>query len=231
MTRLKRFLPLLILLALLAAILASGVHQHISFATLKAHRAELVAMVAARPVLSVAAFMAFYLVFVAISVPGAVFLTVAGGFLFGTLVGGAATVIGATAGATALFVFARSAFGDALRARARGFAARMEQGFRENAFNYLLVLRLVPAFPFFVVNLAAAVLGVPFATYVAATALGIAPATFVFASFGSGLGEIFDRGEEPSLAGVLTPGIMFGLVGLAVLALAPIALKKLRGRG
>lgn len=228
MSKLKRFLPLLVLLALLALILATGVHRYISFATLKAHRAELLALVASYPVLSVAAFMVFYLVFVAVSVPGAVFLTVAGGFLFGTVVGGSATVIGATAGATALFVFARSAFGDALRRRATGFAAKMEQGFRENAFNYLLVLRLVPAFPFFVVNLAAAVLGVPFATYVVATGLGIAPATFVFASFGSGLGQIFDRGEEPSLQGVLTPGIMFGLIGLAVLALIPIAIKKIR---
>jgi uncharacterized membrane protein YdjX (TVP38/TMEM64 family) len=228
MSKLKRFLPLLILLALLAIVLATGVHRHISFATLKAHRAELVALVAAYPILTLAAFIAFYVVFVAVSVPGAVFLTVAGGFLFGTVIGGGATVIGATAGATALFVFARSALGDALRRRATGFAAKMERGFRENAFNYLLVLRLVPAFPFFVVNLAAAVLGVPFMTYVVATALGIAPATFVFASFGSGLGQIFDRGEEPSLSGVLTPGIMFGLIGLALLALIPVAIKKLR---
>ena len=106
----------------------------------------------------------------------------------------------------------------------------MEDGFRANAFWYLLSLRLIPVFPFFAVNLVPALLGVPLATYVLATVIGIVPASFVFASFGAGLGEIFDRGEMVNLKSVLTPGIMIALVGFAVLALIPVAVKRLRRR-
>ena len=107
---------------------------------------------------------------------------------------------------------------------------RLESGFQRNAFNYLLVLRLIPLFPFFVVNLVPAFLGVRLATYVAATFIGIIPATFVFSSVGAGLDSLFDSGREFSAAGILTPEIILALAGLAVLALLPVAYRKYKSR-
>ena len=106
----------------------------------------------------------------------------------------------------------------------------MEAGFKEDALSYLLVLRLVPAFPFFVVNLVPAFLGVPLRTFIVATFLGIIPGTFVFASIGAGLGSIFDRMQEPSLKGALTPEVIVALIGLAVLSLIPVVYKRLKPR-
>ena len=151
--------------------------------------------------------------------PGGLVLTVTAGFLFGTLGGGLTAVVGATLGAVAVFLIARTALGEPLRARAGPWLGRMEAGFRENALSYLLVLRLVPIFPFWLVNLVPAFLGVPLATYALGTFLGIMPATFVFASVGSGLGAVFDRGEEPDLGLVFEPRVLLPLLGLAVLAL------------
>ncbi|MBL8839777.1 MAG: TVP38/TMEM64 family protein, partial [Alphaproteobacteria bacterium] len=154
----------------------------------------------------------------------------AGGFLFGAVMGTGLIVVGATIGATVLFVIARTAFGDVLRRRAGPFVRKMEDGFRANAFWYLLSLRLIPVFPFFAVNLVPALIGIPLATFVAATLIGVIPGTFVFASFGAGLGEVFDRGGEVSIGAILTPGIVAGLVGLGVLSLVPVAVKWWRGR-
>ena len=164
----------------------------------------------------------------ALSVPGAAVLTVAGGFLFGALEGTVLVVIGATVGATLLYLAAKTALGDALRARAGGLVHKLEAGFRENALSYLLVLRLVPLFPFWLVNLAAAVLGVPPATYVLGTFVGIIPGSYVYASVGAGLGSVFDQGGEPSLKGALTPQVLVALVGLALLSLVPVAYKRLK---
>jgi uncharacterized membrane protein YdjX (TVP38/TMEM64 family) len=185
-------------------------------------------------VISLLAFLGLYTIVAALPVPGAEILTVAAGFLFGIWIGTTAVVIAATLGATVLFLVTRSVAGDALRARAGPFLARMETGFNENALSYLLVLRLIPAFPFFIVNLVPAVLGVPLRTFVIGTLVGIIPATFVFASIGAGLGSVFDRMEEVSLANALTPEVLTALAGLAGLALIPVAYRKLRrhpGRG
>src|SRR5690606_5343282 len=99
-----------------------------------------------------------------------------------------------------------------------------------NALSYLLVLRLVPLFPFFLVNLVPAFLGVRLRTYVLATALGILPATFVYAQVGSGLGSIFASGSAFSVGSVLTADVVLVLCGLALLALLPVAYKRVRAR-
>jgi len=106
----------------------------------------------------------------------------------------------------------------------------MEAGCQENAFSYLLVLRLVPLFPFFVVNLVPAFLGVSLVTYVLGTFFGIIPGVVVFASVGAGLGSIFDAGEAFSASDILTPQILMALIGLAVLALIPVVYKKIKAR-
>ncbi|TVR09719.1 MAG: TVP38/TMEM64 family protein [Salinarimonadaceae bacterium] len=221
----RRLAPVAALALIVAAFFALGLDQWVSFEALRDNHAELRAFVDGNMALAALAFVAFYAMLVAISVPGAAIMTVTGGFLFGIILGGALTVIGATIGATVIFLVAKTALGDALRKRASGMIARMAEGFQENAFNYLLVLRLVPLFPFFVVNVAPAFLGVRLPTFVAATLIGITPATFVFASVGAGLGSVLERGEEISLAGVMTPEIITALVGLALLALIPVGLR------
>lgn len=226
----KRLVPLAFVPAVLVAFFALGLDRYLSFEQLRQHRVELMGFVMARPVLAVLAFVAVYATATACSLPGGAVMTLTGGFLFGIWLGTAAVVVGATLGATLLFLVARTALGSTLRARAGPFLARMEAGFRENALSYLLVLRLIPAFPFVVVNLVPALLGVPVRTFVVATFFGIMPGTFVFASIGAGLGSIFDKMEEVSLTGALTEEVVIALVGLAVLALIPVAYKQLKAR-
>ncbi len=139
-------------------------------------------------------------------------------------------VLGATPGAAALSLVAKTSFGDARRAKAGPWLKKMEAGFQDDAFSYMLVLRLVPLFPFFVVNLVPALLGGRLRTYVVATFVGIIPGAFVFASVGAGLGSVFDSMEEFSPASALTPEVITALVGLAVLSLIPVAYKKLKAR-
>jgi uncharacterized membrane protein YdjX (TVP38/TMEM64 family) len=226
----RRLAPLvgLVLLGLLAWSL--GLHEHLTFATLRANRERALGLVAAWGLLANLAFMVGYTLAVALSLPGGLVLTVTAGFLFGTVGGGLTAVLGATLGAVAVFLVARTALGDSLRAKAGPWLGRMEEGFRENALSYLLVLRLVPLFPFWLVNLVPAFLAVPLRTYVLGTFLGILPATFVYAGVGSGLGAVFDRGEEPDLGLVLEPRVLLPLLGLAALALVPALYKRWRQR-
>lgn len=224
----RRLVPVVILLAGLAAFFAFGLNQYLSFDALRDNRAWLLAEVAESAVLAAAVYMLVYVVVVAFSLPGGAVMTITGGFLFGQVLGTVYVVFAATAGATILFIAAKTALGELLHARAGPFLQRMEAGFQENALNYLLVLRLIPAFPFFIVNLVPAFLGVPIGTYVAATFIGIIPGTFVYATVGAGLGSIFDSGEDFSVNSILTPEIVTALVGLAILALLPVVYKRLR---
>jgi uncharacterized membrane protein YdjX (TVP38/TMEM64 family) len=225
-----RLLPLAALAFALAAVFAFDVDRYLTFDALREHRAALMGFVAANGALASVAYVLIYAAAVALSLPGGAVLTIAGGFLFGTVFGGALVVLAATAGATLLFLIAKTALGDPLRARAGPFLERMAAGFQENALSYLLVLRLVPLFPFFIVNLVPAFLGVSLRTYVLATFVGIIPGTLVYASVGAGLGSVFDRSEAFSPSSVLTPQIAAALVGLAVLAVVPVIHRKLRTR-
>lgn len=227
-SRVSRLVPLLVIGAAAAAFFAFGLHRHLSFDTLRDSRAALNAWVAAHPVAAPLIYVLAYVAVTACSLPGALVMTLTGGFLFGTLFGGLLTVVGATLGATVLFMAARTALGDALRAKAGGALARLEAGFRRDAFNYLLVLRLVPVFPFFIVNLAAAFLGASLGVFVVATFIGIMPGTFVYASVGAGLGSVFDAGAEPDVRLIFTWPVLGPLLGLALLALLPVVYKRLR---
>ncbi len=221
----RRLAPLVLLAAALVGFFALGLQDWIDLETLRRHRLWLAAQVQDHYLLTLLAYAAIYAVAVAVSVPGATILTIAGGFLFGQLVGCAAAVVAATVGATALFLAARTALGEPLRARAGPWLRRLEQGFADNALSYLLVLRLVPLFPFFVVNLVPAFLGVRLRVFAIGTLLGIIPGTFVYASVGAGLGELFEAGGAITPADVLSPEILAALVGLALLALLPVAYK------
>jgi uncharacterized membrane protein YdjX (TVP38/TMEM64 family) len=211
--------------ALLLAARASGLGELLSLDTLARHRGALSDFVAANFALAALAYVGVYVAAVAFSFPGAVFLTLAGGFLFGALSGTLLTVLGATVGATLIFLFARRIFGADALDRMGPKARALGEGIRRNAASYLLVLRLVPLFPFFLVNLVPAFVGVKLATYVATTAIGILPGTAVFSLAGAGLGEVLALGGDFDVRAVLTPEILGALIGLAVLSLAAIPLK------
>jgi uncharacterized membrane protein YdjX (TVP38/TMEM64 family) len=208
----------------------------ITFETLRDNRQTLLAWRDGNYVLASALYMLAYVGVVALSLPGGAVMTVTGGFLFGLVTGAAMTTVAATAGATLLFVAVRAGIGRALHRRivapgSAGALRRLEAGLRENAFSTLLMVRLVPVFPFVLVNLAPAFLGVPLRTYVAATFLGIIPATAVYTWIGAGLGEVFARGEEPDLGLISDPVVLGPLLALAALAGLPILLRALRRRG
>lgn len=209
---------------------AFDLHTYVTFDTLKQNREWLLAQVAGYGVVTALAFVAAYAAVVAFSVPAAAVVSITGGFLFGPWFGTLWNVTGATIGAILLFLAARGVFADILHERAGPWLHKIEAGFKENAFSYLLFLRLVPVFPFFAVNLAPAFLGVRLGTFAATTFVGIIPGVFVYSLFGAGLGAIFDRGEEFSVSQAVTPEIVAGLVGLAVLSLLPIAVKMWRAK-
>ncbi len=222
----RRLLPLLLLAAAWIAFMLAGGYRYLTFSALARNRDWLCGLVQQWGVLAAFVYITLYAALVALSVPGAVILTLAGGFLFGTWVGGLCAVFGATLGATAIFLAARAGLGG-LAQRAGRFVGKLEAGFRADAFSYLLVLRIVPIFPFWLVNLVPALVGVRLPTYVLATFLGIVPGTFIYASLGNGLGGLV---EEPDLAIIFKPSLLIPITGLALLALVPVAYKHWRGK-
>lgn len=222
---LKRLPLLLIACGAGAAIVLGG--DLLGYSALERHYEGLLAWRDAHFVEAAAAFFAAYVVIVAFSVPGAVWLTLLGGLMFGVGLGSVLVVASATLGATCIFLAARTALGDWLKARAGGWLRRLESGFREGEVSFLLILRLVPAVPFFVANLAPAFLGARLSSFVWTTLVGIMPATIVYAWIGAGLGEQLARGEEPDLGVIFEPHILGPLLGLAALAALPLILRRL----
>ncbi len=227
---LRRLLPVTILLAGLVLFLLLGLERYLSYDMLARHKAVLTAWVAAHTLLAAICFLAAYAVIVAFSLPVAVLITPVGGFLFGVWLGAALSVLGATLGSIAVFLAARTAFYDLFRARAGTSLARLEAGFRRNDFSYLLFLRLVPVFPFWLVNIVPALLGMRLDRYAAATLIGIVPAAVVYSSVGDGLGKVLKRGEHPNLGIIFEGHILLPLLGLAVLSLVPVVYSRWRGR-
>lgn len=228
----KRFAPIALLAAGLAAGYALGWHEYLSLAFLAESRDTLKMFVAENRLLSAAAFFSAYVLAVAFSFPAASILTVFGGFLFGWLLGSALVAFGATIGATALFLAARSAFGDVLRSKVGGFAAKLADGFEQNAFTYLLVLRLAPFIPFFVVNIAPALFNVRLKTYVAATFLGILPGVIAYSYLGQGLDSVLvaaqQSGRDASIGDLVTTEISLAFAGLALVAAIAAVVKHVR---
>ena len=229
-----RFLPVAVVLAGLAAAYAFGLQDVLSLEYLADRRDQIDAFVASHYALSVFGFLLFYVIAVAFSFPAASLLTVFAGFLFGWLTGGAVAAVAATLGATALFIAARSAFGGILRNRLGQRAARLAEGFEDDAFGYLLVLRLAPIFPFWVINIAPAFFQVRLRTYVAATFIGILPGTFAYAYLGEGLESVLiaadQSGRQLSLRDLVTPEITIAFVALALVAALPTVVRKIRNR-
>ena len=198
--------------------------RYLSLDTVKANRDALLAFADRHFVAALLIAFVVYAGTVALSLPGGLVLSLTTGFIFGRWVGTALVVLAATVGATLVFLAARYLFADAARSRLGTLGQRINAGFTENAFSYLLFLRLVPLFPFFLVNLAPAFTGIPLRTYVLATLIGIVPGTFVYVNLGRALGRI------DSLQGLVSQDTLlaFGLLG--VFALLPVAWKRWKAR-
>jgi uncharacterized membrane protein YdjX (TVP38/TMEM64 family) len=240
----RRVVPLAVVVVLALAAYGIFGRHGLSLEALLRHREAIGSFVAEHKVLAVLAYIGIYIAAVALSLPGAVFLTVCGGFLFGLVIGASAAVIGATIGATMIFLVARTALGEPLLRRAGPRAAKLAEGFRDDAFSYLLFLRLVPAFPFFLVNLVPAFAGVGLLPFVTATVLGVIPGSAVYAFAGTGLDSIiaaertaYDTCVAAGRAGcqisfnardILTPQLLGALVALGVLALVPVMIRRWR---
>jgi uncharacterized membrane protein YdjX (TVP38/TMEM64 family) len=241
----QRFAPLVVIAAVTALVFLMGWHREVTVENIVALRDRFHFILAEHRVASVLAYVAVYAVLASLSLPGCPIVTATGGLMFGWLVGGTAAVVGATAGATVLFLIARSAVGGMLSERAAPWLVKLRQGFKDDALSYLLFLRLVPAFPFWFVNIAPAVLGVPLKTYLIGTFFGIIPATFAFASAGAGLDSVImaakaeyaqcvagNGGEACKLtihaSSLVTKELLLALLLLGVVALIPVALRRWR---
>lgn len=227
----RRLAPVAILLLGLALFLLLGLERYVSFEMLSRHHAALTSWVGQHAAAAALLYVLAYTLVVAFSLPIAVVVTLVGGFLFGAWLGATLSVIGATVGSIAVFLAARTAFYDLFRARAGRALARLEEGFRRDSFNYLLFLRLVPVFPFWLVNIVPALLGMKLGPYALATLIGIIPGAVVYSSVGAGLGVLIDSGKMPDPDIIFQWRILLPLLGLAVLALVPVLYARLRGRG
>lgn len=217
---------LLALFLVLLAVAAFWLVRDLGWDSLRQNRAFLVAWVAAHPVSAASLFLLSYVLTAALSLPQGALLTLAGGLLFGAVPGFILTIIGATAGASILLVVLRTAFGATLGRQRRRIPEKLRARLARDGFSYLLALRLVPLFPFWLVNLAAAVAGIRLAVFVPATLLGIAPVSFVMSLIGAGIDGILAKGQTPDLSVVFTPRLLLPLLALAALSLAPALLRR-----
>lgn len=218
-------------LVVLAASWVAGLPHLLSWESLAAHQATWRGWTDARPFLSALLYVVAYAGAVALSIPGGGVLTLTGGLLFGAVLGAALAVLAATIGAVLLFLLARSTFGAVLAARARPWLDRMRPTLERDGFWGMLALRLVPVVPFWLGNLAPALLGVRLAPFALSTLIGIVPATAVLAWLGAGTGDVLAAGRRPDLSLLTSPGVLGPLLGLAALSLLPIVIRRRLRRG
>jgi uncharacterized membrane protein YdjX (TVP38/TMEM64 family) len=225
-----RRLPFLVIMAI-AIFGAVFFRDQLSFETLAERREDLIAFRDANYLAAVALFITGYIAIVALCLPGGTIATLTGGFLFGLFPGVFFNIAGAAIGAVLIFLVARSSFGDQLARRVvdgGGAAARLIVDIKKNEWSVLFIMRLVPLVPFVLANLIPAFTGSSLFRYAVTTVLGIIPGALVFTSVGSGLSEVFEKGETPDLGIIFTPSILLPLLGLAALAALPMVLKAFR---
>ncbi|MBI2742375.1 MAG: TVP38/TMEM64 family protein [Chlamydiales bacterium] len=225
---LKRWLPILIILSGMLIAYFFGAAKLLSFESLKVHHHALKIFLADHPISVPIIYILTYIIFVALSIPGAIFLTLLGGYLFPQPWSTIYVVFSATCGAAAIFLAARTAIGDSLRKKAGPFLKKMEKNFQKNATSYLLFLRFVPIFPFWLVNIAPALFGVALSTFIWTTLVGITPGSFVFTLAGGGLEKILESEQNFSLNAIFNTEIKIALSLLGVLSLVPILIKRFK---
>ena len=236
----KRWLPIVLILSLMATGFYYGLHNHLSLSSLISQREALANFVSDNWFVAIGTYMLIYIAVVAISFPGGAALTIASGLIFGWFVGGSATVVAATIGAVIIFSIAKSSFGEIFKGRAGPLLDKMVEGFKEDAFQYLLTLRLVPVFPFWAVNIVPGILGVKLSQYTTATFFGIIPGTFAFAYLGGGLDSVIAEQEkanqgcaalgecEIDVGSLVTVELLVALFLLAALSLLPVLINRFK---
>lgn len=241
---LRRITPIVAMALAMIVVILMGWHRQLSLEMLVRHRVAIDGIVSQHYLVALGAFVGVYVIVVALSVPGAAVLTLSGGLLFGGVVGGLAAMVGASLGSTIVFLIARKALSEYGLRRWGDRVARIASGLRADAFHYLLFLRLVPVFPFWLVNLAPALVGVGLGTFVLATMLGIIPATLAYAFVGAGLKSVVEAQESAytacraaartdchlvfDVSAAITPQLLVGLAALGVAALVPVAIRRWR---
>lgn len=225
-----KWLPIFILVLALCLFFILGLQQYLSFEVVKQHRHTLLNWTEAHYFSAVLLYMLIYIIAVAVSIPGATFFTLIGGFLFGVGWGTLYVVLSATLGSLMVFSAVRLWLGAWIAERASQWVKKMRTGFQHGACQYMLVLRLIPLFPFWAVNIVAALLGVSTFTFTITTFFGIIPGSLVYVLIGNGLGYFFDRNQMPDLHIIYEPAIFIPLVALALLSLIPTAYQWLKGK-
>lgn len=223
----KKYLPLILLVALSTGSWVLELHHYLNFETLKSNQMAIDSFVSLNPWGSALIYGLLYVLVVSLSIPGAAFMSITTGFLFGQWWGMLIVVISATFGSCFLFLSAKQASPQVLTQRAGSWGDKMQKGFQDNAFSYLLTLRLIPLFPFVAVNLVAALLQIPFRTFFWGTFLGIMPGSFVFVSLGVALRDVIQRPDFKNYL-VVSPKVWIALVGLGILSLLPALYKRFR---
>lgn len=241
----RKWLPIILIAAVSVFAFSKGWHSYLSIDALAANQEWLRRFIEDNLILSGGAYLLLYIVLVALSFPGASLVTITGGFLFGWLAAGTMTAIGATLGASVIFLAAKTSFGAALRKRAGPMLEKFAEGFEKNAFSYLLSLRLLPVFPFWLVNLAPSLFNVPLKTYMSATFIGILPGTYAYSFLGSGLGSVIEAQMQQSgatsaclsdgsctisidIGALVTTELVAAFAALGLVALIPVAVRRFR---
>jgi len=229
MKRLKPYLPFLIIMTISLLAWGMGLHHYFSFDMLRTHHEALETYVKLYPYMAFAIYMGTYIALVGLSIPGATFMTLVGGFLFGQWVGTGLVVVSATLGATLLFISAKLASEDLLSRKAGPWIDKMRTGLQKDALYYLLTLRLIPIFPFVAINLVAAVFQIPLRTFIVGTFIGIIPGSFIYVSLGDAFKDVI---LTPNLTPttILGPKVILAFVGLGILSLLPVLYKRFYSR-
>jgi uncharacterized membrane protein YdjX (TVP38/TMEM64 family) len=226
----KKFILLILLLSIFTAFFYFHLYEYLTLDTIKKYHITAVRLTAEHFSLSISVYILIFTFMVACAIPCATIFTLLGGFLFG-LSAIVFSVFSTTVGGMILFLSVRSAIGAHITARSSGWLKDMEDGFQRNAFNYLLTLRLIPVFPCWISNVAAGVFNVPLKTFLTATALGIFPATVIYVLAGRSLVKLLTDEKTPVLYIMMTPSVLFPLLGLAFLSLFPVIYKRIKGSG
>lgn len=230
--KLRRFISLIFILIFIAFAYFSGLTESVTLENWSKAEKPVRNFIKDHPYLAPLLFMAIYMAYTALSLPAGFVLSIIGGTLFPQPYSTLYVVIAATLGASVLFFIARTSGREFFQEKSGPFLQKMEKGFHRDAASYMLFLRLVPAFPFFLVNIASAILGVPFFTFLWTTFLGIIPASFVFTQAGAGLMMILEKmnGEPFTLKTIFNTQVNIALISLGILSLFPIVIKRWRGR-
>lgn len=221
----KKIILIVLVAAAVATFFILDLGRFLTLESLQDNRDGLRALYEANKFFFIGGFIIIYMVQTALSLPGATILTLAGGVIFGAVMGTLWVNIGATSGASLAFLLSRTILRDWVVSKFGSRMARLDSGIRESGLSYLLFLRLVPLFPFFLVNLACGITGLPLRTYILGTMVGILPGSFVYANAGASLASIDNLGD------VASPRVLVAFALLGVFALAPTLYRKFRHAG